>query len=49
MCATIGRPAAEKDEVGQELLPDLRDLLVALLANAALTPPQRAEAGDALG
>ena len=49
MCATIGRQAAEKDEVGKELLPELRDLLVALLAHEALTPQQRAEAGDALG
>jgi formylglycine-generating enzyme required for sulfatase activity len=49
MCVTIGRQAAERDEVGQELLPRLRDLLVALLENEALTAQQRAEAGDALG
>jgi len=49
MCATVGCQAAERDEVGRELLPRLRDLLVALLENEALTPQQRAEAGDALG
>jgi len=49
MCATIGRQVAEKDEVGKEVLPRLRNLLVALLENEALTPQQRAEAGDALG
>ncbi len=49
MCATIGRAAAERDEVGQEVLPELRRQLVALLAQEALTPQQRAEAGDALG
>jgi formylglycine-generating enzyme required for sulfatase activity len=49
MCATIGRQAAERDEVGREVLPALRELLVALLENEELTPPQRAEAGDALG
>ncbi len=49
MCATIGRHAAQRDEVGKEVLPQLRDSLVALLANEALTAQQRAEAGDALG
>ena len=49
MCATVGRQAAERDEVGQELLPELRDQLVALLEHEALTPQQRVEAGDALG
>ncbi|MCA9925732.1 MAG: SUMF1/EgtB/PvdO family nonheme iron enzyme [Anaerolineales bacterium] len=49
MMLVVGREAAERDEVGQELLPRLREQLVALLAAAALTPRQRAEAGDALG
>ena len=49
MCATIGRAAAERDEVGKAILPALRRMLVALLAAEALTPQQRAEAGDALG
>ena len=49
MMLVVGQDAAEKDEVGQELLPKLRDQLVGLLAAAALTPVQRAEAGDALG
>jgi formylglycine-generating enzyme required for sulfatase activity len=49
MAVVVGRQAVERDEVGQELLPRLRNLLVALLANEALTPAQRAEAGDALG
>jgi formylglycine-generating enzyme required for sulfatase activity len=49
MLAVVGREAAEQDEVGRELLPRLRQQLVALLANGRLTPRQRAEAGDALG
>ncbi|MFN2134902.1 MAG: NACHT domain-containing protein, partial [Candidatus Promineifilaceae bacterium] len=49
MCATIGRGAAQRDEVGKEILPRLRGLLTALLEHEALTRPQRAEAGDALG
>ena len=49
MCATIGRQSAEKDEVGKEILPRLQGQLVASLENEALTPQQRAEAGDALG
>ena len=35
--------------MAEELLPHLREQLVALLENEALTPQQRAEAGDALG
>jgi formylglycine-generating enzyme required for sulfatase activity len=49
MCATIGRQEAERDEIGKKILPLLRQQLVTLLANEALTPAQRAEAGDTLG
>ena len=49
MMLVVGKEAAAKDSVGRKLLPRLRKQLVALLAAAALTPVQRAEAGDALG
>lgn len=48
MMVVVGLEAAEKDEVGQELLPKIRQMLVALLEQGQLTPQQRAEAGDAL-
>ena len=48
-CAVIGQEALLQDEAGAEVLPLLRQQLVALLENEALTPQQRAEAGDALG
>ena len=49
MAVVVGREAMEQDEVGQEILPSLRQQLVALLEQGRLTPRQRAEAGDALG
>jgi len=49
MAAVVGRQNFEESDFAAELLPHTRQLLVALLANEALTPPQRAEAGDALG
>ncbi len=48
-CAVIGKNALLEDEEGAEILPLLQKQLVALLQNGALTPQQRAEAGDALG
>jgi formylglycine-generating enzyme required for sulfatase activity len=49
MAAVVGRQNFEESDFAAELLPRLRQLLAALLANEALTPLQRAEAGDALG
>lgn len=49
MMTVVGAEAAEKDEVGQKLLPKLQKQLAALLDGGRLTPRQRAEAGDALG
>jgi formylglycine-generating enzyme required for sulfatase activity len=49
MMAVVGKEAAEKDEVGQEILPRLREQLVALLEGGQLAPVARAEAGEALG
>ncbi|MCP4415551.1 MAG: SUMF1/EgtB/PvdO family nonheme iron enzyme, partial [Chloroflexi bacterium] len=48
MALEVGRNWMELDEVGQELLPQLREQLAALLTMGALTPQQRAEAGKAL-
>ncbi|MEW5986445.1 MAG: SUMF1/EgtB/PvdO family nonheme iron enzyme, partial [Chloroflexota bacterium] len=48
MAVVIGRADVENDEVGQELLPRLRQQLAALLNTGRLPPRQRAEAGDAL-
>ena len=48
-CAVIGQEALLEDEEGAAILPRMREQLVALLENEALTPRQRAEAGDALG
>ena len=49
MLATVGREAAESDEVGRELLPPVRARLAALLSGGQLTARQRAAAGVALG
>lgn len=49
MAAVVGRPNLAESDFAETLLPRLRELLAALLANGALTPAQRAEAGDALG
>ncbi len=49
MAAVVGRQNFEESDLAAELLPALRNALVALLANEALTPQQRAKAGDALG
>ena len=48
MLAVAGVAAAEADEVGRELLPRARAFLSALLTQGELTPPERAEAGQAL-
>ncbi len=48
-CAIVGPEALLADETGAQILPVIRQQLVTLLAQAALTPQQRAEAGDALG
>lgn len=48
MMNVVGRQQVERDEVGQELLPRLRELVVALIVNEGLLPYQRAEAGKAL-
>ncbi|HRQ38050.1 MAG TPA: SUMF1/EgtB/PvdO family nonheme iron enzyme [Chloroflexota bacterium] len=49
MMLVVGKEVAQRDDVGRKVLPQLQKLLVALLAAGVLTPPQRAEAGDALG
>lgn len=49
MMVTVGKQAAEKDEIGQEVMPKLRQQLVALIEANALTPRQRAEAAVSLG
>lgn len=49
MLVVVGKEAALKDKIGRQLLPRLQKQLAALLAAGALTPAQRAEAGDALG
>lgn len=49
MMLVVGKEVARRDDVGRKVLPRLQRMLVALLAAGALTPPQRAEAGDALG
>ncbi len=48
-CAIVGKNALKEDEEGTEILPLMQYQLVALLEQEALTPQQRAEAGDALG
>ncbi|MCK6628941.1 MAG: SUMF1/EgtB/PvdO family nonheme iron enzyme [Anaerolineae bacterium] len=48
MLAVAGPTAAEADEVGRELWPRARELMATLLTNGELTPPERAEAGQAL-
>lgn len=48
MLAVVGRKEAEKDEVGREILPQVRQQLAALVAGGRLTPRQRAEAGNTL-
>jgi formylglycine-generating enzyme required for sulfatase activity len=49
MLLVVGKEAALKDKIGRPLLARLQTQLAALLAAGALTPRQRAEAGDALG
>lgn len=49
MALAVGLKELERDELGRELLPDLRDQLVALLQMGRLTPHKRAEATVALG
>ncbi len=49
MADVAGRRNIEESDFAAELLPRLRQRLVDLLQIAALTPQQRAEAGDALG
>ena len=49
MLAEVGQETAERDEVGQELLPRVRESLSALLERADLPAAQRAAAGNALG
>lgn len=49
MAAVVGRQNFEESDFAEELLPRLREQLVALLEHAALIPQQRAEAGDSLG
>ncbi len=49
MMVVVGADVALRDDVGRKTLPRLQKMLAALLAAGALTPPQRAEAGDALG
>ncbi|MBX3057624.1 MAG: SUMF1/EgtB/PvdO family nonheme iron enzyme [Anaerolineae bacterium] len=49
MMVVVGKEVARRDDVGRKVLPRLQKLLAGLLAAGALTPPQRAEAGDALG
>ncbi|MCA9995346.1 MAG: SUMF1/EgtB/PvdO family nonheme iron enzyme [Anaerolineales bacterium] len=49
MALVPGVDFMQQDEVGQEILPWLQTLLAALVTNGALTPPQRAAAGMALG
>ncbi len=49
MLAEVGQEAAERDDVGEELLPKVRDALSALLERANLPVVQRAEAGNVLG
>jgi formylglycine-generating enzyme required for sulfatase activity len=49
MAAVVGRQNFEESDFADELLPLLKEQFVALLQNEALTPQQRAEAGDALG
>ena len=48
MLAEVGKESAAQDEVGQDLLPDVRDGLVAILETSNLPPVQRATAGNAL-
>jgi formylglycine-generating enzyme required for sulfatase activity len=48
MTAVVGQQNAAESDVA-DLLPRLRQLLAGLLAAGALTPLQRAEAGDTLG
>ena len=49
MLAEIGRGTAEQDEVGRELLPDVRAALAGLLEQSTLPVVQRAAAANALG
>ena len=49
MAAVVGRQNFEESDFAAGLLPKLRRMLAALLAQGALTPQQRAEAGDVLG
>jgi formylglycine-generating enzyme required for sulfatase activity/energy-coupling factor transporter ATP-binding protein EcfA2 len=48
MLAVLGRERAENYKQGQKLLPRARPYLAALLDGGELTPPERAEAGQAL-
>jgi formylglycine-generating enzyme required for sulfatase activity/energy-coupling factor transporter ATP-binding protein EcfA2 len=48
MLLVVGQEAAARDAVGRDLLPRLRRLLARLVSGGRLTPPQRAEAGEAL-
>ena len=49
MLLVIGVDEAARDEVGQELLPRVREQLGYLVSSGRLTPRQRAEAGVTLG
>jgi formylglycine-generating enzyme required for sulfatase activity len=48
MMLVVGLEAAEKDDVGQELLPNLCQQMGDLLTAGALTPQQRSEVGELL-
>ena len=49
MAETVGREAAERDEIGRDLLPQVCNQLAALVSEGCLSPVQRAAAGRALG
>ncbi len=49
MASVVGRGNFEASDFAGELLPRLREQLVALLEHEALTPPQRADAGRCAG